>query len=146
MKKNLVYLVPLIMAFLVFATGLLMCIIPSLELFYVGIALVVTGTLIVFTTVIAKMITSRKRFRMNIKFLAKLLVTILSVFMFMFGLGLLFVGGAIIIGIIIAAIGLLTLLFVVPMFVAFVRANPFEHIIITPNYDDVETDFFIDKE
>ena len=45
MKKNLVYLVPLIMAFLVFATGLLMCIIPPWELFHVGIALVVTGTL-----------------------------------------------------------------------------------------------------
>ena len=69
---------------------------------------------------------------------------IFAIFMFAFGLGLFLVGGAIVIGIVFAAIGLLTLLFIVPMFIAFVRANPFEHIIITPNYDDVDTEFFRD--
>jgi O-antigen/teichoic acid export membrane protein len=131
MRHKWLYLTSLIIAFLVFATGLLMCIVPSWKLFYVGLGLVAVGTLIVFSTALLKIITSRRRFKFGWKFIIKVFVTILSVFMFMFGLG-----------IIIAAIGLLTLLYIIPMFVAFVRANPFEHVIITPNYDDVDTEFF----
>lgn len=144
MKKNIFYLIPLIIAFIVFAIGLVMCIVPSWELFNIGLALAIVGTLLVFGTAIIKMITMRRRFKFGIKFILKLLVTIFALFMFTFGLGLFLAGGAIVVGIIFAAIGLLTLLFIVPMFVAFVRANPFEHIIITPNYDDVDTEFFRD--
>lgn len=144
MRNKWLYLTSLIIAFLVFATGLLMCIVPSWKLFYVGLGLVAVGTLIVFSTALLKIITSRRRFKFGWKFIIKVFVTILSIFMFMFGLGLFFVAGAIVLGIIIAAIGLLTLLYIVPMFVAFVRANPFEHVIITPNYDDVDTEFFRD--
>ncbi len=145
MKKNIFYLIPLIIAFIVFAIGLVMCIVPSWELFHIGLALSVVGTLLVFGTCVIKMIAARRRFKFGIKFILKLLVTIFALFMFTFGLGLFLVGGAIVVGIIFAAIGLLTLLFIVPMFIAFVRANPFEHIIITPNYDDVDTEFFRDS-
>ena len=68
----------------------------------------------------------------------------MSFILFTVGLGLIVITKLIVLGIVLAAIGLLSILFIVPMFIAFVRANPFEHIIITPNYDDVDTEFFKD--
>lgn len=144
MKKNLPYLIVMIVALFILATGLLMCMIPAWNLLYSGIAMIGVGTLIVLATAIIKIISSRRRFVLNLKFILKLLFTVLAFILFTVGLGLIIVTKLIVIGIILAAIGLFSIIFIVPMFVAFVRANPFEHIIITPNYDDVDTEFFRD--
>jgi O-antigen/teichoic acid export membrane protein len=144
MKKTLPYLIPLLIAFLILATGLLMCMIPSWNLMPMGVAFFGIGTLTILATAIIKMITSRRRFVFNLKFMLKLIFTAMSFILFTVGLGLIVITKLIVLGIILAAIGLLSILFIVPMFIAFVRANPFEHIIITPNYDDVDTEFFRD--
>ena len=144
MKKNNIYLIPMIVALLVIATGLLMYMIPAWNLMPIGLALLGVGTLTILATAIIKMITSRRRFVFNLKFMLKLIFTVISFILFTVGLGLIVVTKMIVLGIILAAIGLLSILFIVPMFIAFVRANPFEHIIITPNYDDVDTEFFRD--
>lgn len=144
MKKTLPYLIPLLIACLILATGLLMCMIPSWNLMPMGVALLGIGTLTILVTAIIKMITSRRRFVFNLKFIFKLIFTTMSFILFTVGLGLIVITKLIVLGIVLAAIGLLSILFIVPMFIAFVRANPFEHIIITPNYDDVDTEFFRD--
>ena len=144
MKKNNIYLIPMIIALLIIATGLLMYMIPAWNLMPMGVALLGIGTLTILATAIIKMITSRRRFVFNLKFMLKLIFTAMSFILFTVGLGLIVITKLIVLGIVLAAIGLLSILFIVPMFVAFVRANPFEHIIITPNYDDVDTEFFRD--
>ena len=144
MKKNNIYLIPMIIALLIIATGLLMYMIPAWNLMPMGVALLGIGTLTILATAIIKMITSRRRFVFNLKFMLKLIFTAISFILFTVGLGLIVITKLIVLGIVLAAIGLLSILFIVPMFVAFVRANPFEHIIITPNYDDVDTEFFRD--
>ena len=144
MKKNNIYLIPMIIALLIIATGLLMYMIPAWNLMPMGVALLGIGTLTILATAIIKMITSRRRFVFNLKFMLKLIFTAMSFILFTVGLGLIVITKLIVLGIILAAIGLLSILFIVPMFIAFVRANPFEHIIITPNYDDVDTEFFRD--
>ena len=144
MKKNNIYLIPMIIALLIIATGLLMYMIPAWNLMPMGVALLGVGTLTILATAIIKMITSRRRFVFNLKFMLKLIFTAMSFILFTVGLGLIVITKLIVLGIVLAAIGLLSILFIVPMFVAFVRANPFEHIIITPNYDDVDTEFFRD--
>ena len=144
MKKNNIYLIPMIVALLIIAAGLLMYMIPAWNLMPMGVALLGIGTLTILATAIIKMITSRRRFVFNLKFMLKLIFTVVSFILFTVGLGLIVITKLIILGIILAAIGLLSILFIVPMFIAFVRANPFEHVIITPNYDDVDTEFFRD--
>lgn len=144
MKKNNIYLIPMIIAVLIIAAGLLMYMIPAWNLMPMGVALLGIGTLTILVTAIIKMITSRRRFVFNLKFILKLIFTIMSFILFTVGLGLIVITKLIVLGIVLAAIGLLSILFIVPMFIAFVRANPFEHIIITPNYDDVDTEFFRD--
>ena len=144
MKKNNIYLIPMIIALLIIATGLLMYMIPAWNLMPMGVALLGIGTLTILATAIIKMITSRRRFVFNLKFMLKLIFTAMSFILFTVGLGLIVITKLIVLGIVLAAIGLLSILFIVPMFIAFVRANPFEHVIITPNYDDVDTEFFRD--
>lgn len=144
MKKNNIYLIPMIVALLIIATGLLMYMIPAWNLMPMGVALLGIGTLTILATAIIKMITSRRRFVFNLKFMLKLIFTAISFILFTVGLGLIVITKLIVLGIVLAAIGLLSILFIVPMFIAFVRANPFEHVIITPNYDDVDTEFFRD--
>ena len=90
------------------------------------------------------MISARTRFQFNLKFVLKLVFTAAAFIMFTVGLGLIIVAHVVVLGIVLAAIGLFAIIFIVPMFVAFVRANPFEHVIITPNYDDIDTEFFRD--
>ena len=145
MKKALPYLIPLLIAFLILATGLLMCMVPSWNLFPLGIAMIGVGTLIMLVTAVLRMISSRTRFQFNLKFALKLIFTVTAFILFTVGLGLIIVAHVIVLGIVLAAIGLFAIIFIVPMFVAFVRANPFEHVIITPNYDDVDTEFFRDQ-
>ena len=144
MKKNNIYLIPMIIALLIIAAGLLMYMIPAWNLMPMGVALLGIGTLTILATAIIKMITSRRRFVFNLKFMLKLIFTAMSFILFTVGLGLIVITKLIVLGIVLAAIGLLSILFIVPMFIAFVRANPFEHVIITPNYDDVDTEFFRD--
>ena len=122
MKKNNIYLIPMIIALLIIATGLLMYMIPAWNLMPMGVALLGIGTLTILATAIIKMITSRRRFVFNVKFLLKLIFTAVSFILFTVGLGLIIVTKLIVLGI----------------------ANPFEHVIITPNYDDVDTEFFRD--
>lgn len=144
MKKALPYLIPLIIALLILAAGLLMCMVPSWNLFPLGIAMVGFGTLVMLITAVLRMISARTRFQFNLKFVLKLVFTAAAFIMFTVGLGLIIVAHVVVLGIILAAIGLFAIIFIVPMFVAFVRANPFEHVIITPNYDDIDTEFFRD--
>ena len=146
MKKNNIYLIPMIVALLIIAAGLLMYMIPAWNLMPMGVALLGIGTLTILATAIIKMITSRRRFVFNLKFMLKLIFTVVSFILFTVGLGLIVITKLIVLGIILAAIGLLSILFIVPMFIAFVRANPFEHVIITPNYYDVDTEFFRDPQ
>ena len=144
MKKNNIYLIPMIIALLIIAAGLLMYMIPAWNLMPMGVALLGIGTLTILATAIIKMITSRRRFVFKLKFMLKLIFTAMSFILFTVGVGLIVITKLIVLGIILAASGLLSILFIVPMFIAFVRANPFEHVIITPNYDDVDTEFFRD--
>ena len=144
MKKALPYLIPLIIAFLILAAGLLMCMVQSWNLFPLGIAMVGFGTLVMLITAVLRMISARTRFQFNLKFVLKLVFTAAAFIMFTVGLGLIIVAHVVVLGIVLAAIGLFAIIFIVPMFVAFVRANPFEHVIITPNYDDIDTEFFRD--
>ena len=144
MKKNNIYLIPMIVALLIIATGLLMYMIPAWNLMPMGVALLGIGTLTILATAIIKMITSRRRFVFNLKFILKIIFSAMSFILFTVGLGIIIITKLVVLGIVLAAIGLLSILFIVPMFIAFVRANPFEHIIITPNYDDVDTEFFRD--
>ena len=144
MKRNFPYLIIMILALFVLATGLLMCMIPSWNLLHCGVAMIGVGTLTILVAAIIKIISSRRRFVLNLKFAMKISFTALAFILFTVGLGLIIVTELIVVGIVLAAIGLCSIIFIVPMFIAFVRANPFEHIIITPNYDDVDTEFFRD--
>ena len=121
-----------------------MCMVSSWNLFPLGIAMVGFGTLVMLITAVLRMVSARTRFQFNLKFVLKLVFTAAAFIMFTVGLGLIIVAHVVVLGIILAAIGLFAIIFIVPMFVAFVRANPFEHVIITPNYDDIDTEFFRD--
>ena len=77
MKKALPYLIPLIIAFLILAAGLLMCMVPSWNLFPLGIAMVGFGTLVMLITAVLRMISARTRFQFNLKFVLKLLIVMI---------------------------------------------------------------------
>ena len=144
MRKKLGYLIPMVLSFFIYFIGLLMILFESWNLFYPGMACLAVATLTILVTSGIKMITSRRRFVFTIKFVIKLIVCILTFIAFTVGLCLVLTGAMIILGIILCAAALLSVFWLIPMFVAFVRANPFEHVIITPNYDDVDTEFFRD--
>ena len=107
-----------------------------------GLACIASSALIFLGFAVVGIIKARKYFGWKVSTILKICVSILAFVFFTVGLGLFLVGGMIVLGIVLAAIGLLTIIFIIPMFVAFVRANPFEHIIVTPNYDDIDTEFF----
>jgi hypothetical protein len=144
MKKKFL-LGMLILATIMFACGAFFILVPNENVPYLDIVLMAGSGLIFLGTMILAIATSRRRFKFNIKFILKVLITIAAFISFTVGLTLFLVFKVIILGVILLVIGFCTFLFLIPMFVAFVRANPLEHVIITPNYDDIDTDFFIDK-
>ena len=144
MRKKIGFLIPMILALLIYIVGLLMIGVQSWGLFYPGMAMLGVATLTILATAGIRMVTSRRRFALTIKFIIKLIVCILTFIAFTIGLGLVLTGAMIIFGLILCAAAILSAFWIIPMFIAFVRANPFEHVIITPNFDDVDTRFFRD--
>lgn len=144
MRKKIGFLIPMILALLIYMAGLLMVVVSSWNLFYPGMAMLGVATLLILATAGIKMVTSRRRFALTVKFIIKLIVCIATFVAFTVGLGLVLTGAMIVLGVILCAAAILSAFWLIPMFIAFVRANPFEHIIITPNYDDVDTEFFRD--
>ncbi len=144
MRKKIGFLIPMILALLIYIVGLLMVVVQSWGLFYPGMAMLGVATLTILATSGIRMVTSRRRFALTIKFVIKLIVCILTFIAFTIGLGLVLTGAMIVFGLILCAAAILSAFWIIPMFIAFVRANPFEHVIITPNFDDVDTEFFRD--
>lgn len=136
--KKIAFWIPLWIALIAFVIGLFMIVKHP----FISIAIIVSSVLLVLGTSIFRMVMVKRKFKFSIRLILKIIITISSFALFTLGLGLFLVAKMIVLGLVLAALGLLSIFFLVPMFIAFVRANPFEHIIITPDYDDIDTEFF----
>ena len=141
MRKTILKLGILSFSAVLFLIGLVMFLFSETAT-QTGLACITTSALIFLSFAIIGIIKARKYFGWKFSTILKIGISILAFIFFTVGLGLFLVGGMIVLGIVLAAIGLFTMIFIIPMFIAFVRANPFEHVIVTPNYDDIDTEFF----
>lgn len=139
--KKIAFWIPLWIAFIAFIVGLFMIIKHP----FISIAIMIASALIMLGASILRIVIVKRKFKFSIRLILKIIITISSFILFTLGLGLLLVAKMIVLGLILATIGLASIFLLVPMFIAFVRANPFEHIIITPDYDDIDTEFFKEK-
>lgn len=142
MKQTMIRLSFLLAALLLFMIGLTLLIFPIKAIPSLGVVCIVVSLLTYLLIGVAAMIRAKHKFGLKFTTILKIVISVFAFILFTIGLGLFLVAKMIVLGLILAGIGLLAILFLIPMFVAFVRANPFEHIIISPDYDDIDTEFF----
>ncbi len=116
-KKNFITLVLGTVSGLVFALGMCMCLLPEWNLFNIGVGCTAAG----FVGIIATIITFRKMsgaapIKVNFKVVGKVAYGVLSALVLGVGMSMVMVfEGMMILGMVIGVIGIIMLLFLIPM-------------------------------
>ena len=121
MKKNhFVNLIIGVLAGLLFSVGLCMCLLPEWNLLTVGIILASVGGVALITMgLIALIKNSKNRNPIKWKLVGKITYGVVSALIMGLGMAMIMVWNLIICGIIVGVVGLLMLLFLIPMFLGF---------------------------
>ena len=118
MKKNhFINLVIGVFAGLLFSIGLCMCLLPEWNLFTVGIVLTSIGGVSLLTMgIIAFVKNTKNKNPINWKIVGKITYGVIATLILGLGMAMIMVWNLIIWGIIVGVVGLLMLLFLIPMF------------------------------
>ena len=116
-KKNFITLVLGTVGGLLFALGMCMCLLPEWNMFNTGVVLAAIGLVILLITVIAyRKMSGKAPIKVNVKVLGKVLYGTLSALVLGAGMALvLAVEGMMMTGIIVGIVGIVMLLFLIPM-------------------------------
>ena len=118
MKKNhFINLTICVVAGLLFSLGMCMCLIPEWDLFVVGIVLAsIGGVALAAMGVIAYVKGAKNRAPINWKLVGKITYGVVAALILGLGMCIVMVWDLIILGIIVGMVGIVMLLFLIPMF------------------------------
>jgi hypothetical protein len=116
-KKNFITLVSGTVSGLVFALGMCMCLLPEWNLFNVGVGCTAVGLIGIIATIIAfRKMSGAAPIKVNFKVVGKVAYGVLSALVLGLGMSLVMVfEGMMILGMVIGVIGIIMLLFLIPM-------------------------------
>ena len=124
-KKNFVTLVLGTVGGLLFALGMCMCLLPEWNMFTTGVVCAAIGLVVLLITVIAyRKMSGKAPIKVNAKVLGKVLYAVLSSLVLGAGMALvLAVEGMMMVGIIVGIVGIVMLLFLIPMCIGLKDSN-----------------------
>ena len=124
-KKNFITLVAGVVGGLLFSLGMCMCLLPEWNMFRVGVGFGVAGAVVLLITLIAHCKMSGKKFKMpNAKIVLKTLYGLVATLVFGLGMCMTMVfEGMMLSGIIVGIIGIVMLLFLIPMCFGFKKGE-----------------------
>ena len=116
-KKNFITLVLGIVSGLVFALGMCMCLLPEWNMFSVGVGCTAVGLVAIIATVIAyRKMSSAAPIKLNMKVVGKVAYGVISSLVLGLGMAMVMVfEGMMIIGMVVGIVGIVMLLFLIPM-------------------------------
>ena len=116
-KKNFIALVLGTVSGLVFALGMCMCLIAEWSLFYVGVGCTAVGLIgIIATIIVFRKMSGAKPIKVDFKVVGKVAYGVLSALVLGLGMSMVMVfKGMMIPGMIIGVVGIIMLLFLIPM-------------------------------
>lgn len=121
MKKScFIKLLVCVVLGLLFSIGLCMCLLPQWNLFVSGVILTSIGFVGLISIGVISFIKNRKNnIKINWKIIGKILYIILSVLVLGLGMSFVLVLNMFVLGIIVGILGIIMLLFIIPMFIGF---------------------------
>lgn len=124
-KKNFIALVLGTVGGLLFALGMCMCLLPEWNMFDTGVVLAAVGLVILLITVIVyRKMSGAAPIRWNLKVVGKVLYATLSALVLGAGMSMVMVmEGMMIQGIIVGVVGIVMLLFLIPMCIGLKDGN-----------------------
>ena len=116
-KKNFITLVAGIVSGLVFALGMCMCLLPQWDMFKAGVVCTAIGLVAITATVIAyRKMSKATPIKVNMKVVGKVAYGVLSSLVLGLGMSMIMVfEGMMIVGMIVGIVGIVMLLFLIPM-------------------------------
>ena len=125
MKKNhFINLIIGVTAGLLFSLGMCMCLLPEWDLFTVGVVLAsIGGVVLVIMGIKAYVKSAKDRAPINWKMVGKIAYGVISALILGVGMSLIMVWDLIIVGVVVGIIGVIMLLFLIPMFLGFKKEN-----------------------
>lgn len=116
-KKNFVTLVAGVIGGLLFSLGMCMCLLPEWNMFNTGVGFGGVGAVILLITAIVSWKMSGKKLpKLNIKTVAKVLYGLIATLVFGVGMSMVMVfEGMMLTGILVGIVGIVLLLFLIPM-------------------------------
>lgn len=116
-KKNFITLVLGTVSGLVFALGMCMCLLPEWNLFNVGVGCTAVGFIgIIATIIIFRKMSGAAPVKINIKVLGKVVYGVISALVLGLGMSMVMVfEGMMLLGMVIGILGIIMLLFLIPM-------------------------------
>ena len=116
-KKNFITLVLGIVSGLVFALGMCMCMLPEWNMFNVGVGCTAVGLVAIIATVIAyRKMSGAAPIKVNMKMVGKVVYGVISSLVLGLGMAMIMVfEGMLLFGIVVGIVGIIMLLFLIPM-------------------------------
>ena len=116
-RNHFINLIICVVAGLLFSLGMCMCLIPEWNLFILGVVLTAIGGVALATIAIAAYVrTHKNRAPINWKLVGKITYGVVSALILGLGMCMIMVWNLIVAGIIIGIVGIVMLLFLIPMF------------------------------
>ena len=119
-KSHFISLIFCILAGLAFSVGMCMCLLPEWKAFIPGVILTAIGGMALITYgIIYYVRTAKNRAPINWKLVGKIAYGVISTLILGLGMAMIMVWNLMIWGVIVGVVGLLMLLFLIPMFLGF---------------------------
>ncbi len=116
-KRNFVTLLMGVVGGLLFSLGMCMCLLPEWNMFHQGIGFGVVGAVLLLATwIVYRKLSGKKPIKLNMKTIGKILYGVFGALVFGIGMCLILVfEGMMLVGILIGIVGIILLLFLIPM-------------------------------
>ena len=119
-KKSFVILVMSVIGGMLFSLGMCMCLLPEWEMFSQGIVLGIIGFVeLLITYFVYRKMTGKAPIKLSFKVIANTMYGLISTAVFGFGLALVMAYGKMVHGMIVGIVGIVMLLFLIPMCIGF---------------------------
>lgn len=119
-KSHFITLMTSVIAGLIFSLGMCMCLLPEWNSFVLGVVLTsVGGVALLIMGIVTYVKTAKNRAPINWKLVGKISYGVLATLILGFGMCIILVWNLMALGIIVGIVGLVMLLFLIPMFLGF---------------------------
>ena len=124
-KKNFITLVLGTVGGLIFSLGMCMCLLPEWNMFNIGVGCAAVGFIVIVATIIAfRKMSGAAPIKVNGKILGKIVYAVISSLVLGLGMSMIMVfEGMLLWGIIVGIVGIIMLLFLIPMCVGLKDSN-----------------------